>query len=223
MIYTNEHIQEKFRELPLDLQKTITSVHSAEAIQVIGKNNALLIDKIGILGYETGLALIGITPLSQFPQIISEKLSISLEKASHISEEINDEIFLKIRAVMQQKQEEEDSDTDTDTAHSLTKVTVQHNTGHTDTEETPSRESVLAGIEDPKSINLPRPTHTLPQPSVAIPTPLARTVLATNGLLEKKLQTIVHSENPAPKYIIDQRPSSGITQITKDPYREAIN
>lgn len=247
MTYTSEQIQEKFRELPIDLQKTITSMHSAEAIQVIGKSNGLLIDKMGILGYETGLALIGLTPLSDFPKIIAEKLSIPFEKAVKITEEINTEIFLKIRELMQKKQREEDSEetSDTDVPDPITTKTVEGGAWtDTNTEKMPSRESVLAGIEDPKSISNPQPVNALtksastPNPNQTrqnTPTPFARTVLATKiapaplnlpvaptSILEKKLQTVVRSENPAPRQITEEKSISGITQVARDPYREAV-
>ncbi|MEN9614345.1 MAG: hypothetical protein RLZZ347_652, partial [Candidatus Parcubacteria bacterium] len=190
-MFNKNNLQEAYANLPQDLKDALYSIDFAKTIQAIGSKQGLLIDQTGKLAEEIGFVMLGITHPDTFVDTIAEKLAISKDKANIIAEEVNEKIFLSIRASLQKIHSETDGGEDT--SHF---------------EETPSRESVLAGIEDPKSlagqpINAlsPKPTQN-PSPSpirttianstpsfpAKITPPPTNLPTAPVSILEKKLQ-----------------------------------
>ena len=84
-------------KLPEDLKNAIFSIDSAETIQAIGKKSNLPIDKIGELADETGLVMLGLTHPNNFISNLAERLKLDKESARKIAEEINTQIFAKVR------------------------------------------------------------------------------------------------------------------------------
>jgi len=97
MKLTSEQIKERFEKLPKEMREAIFSVDSSEAIQAIGKKYKLAVDKIGELADEIGLVTIGATPSHNFVSNLSRRLGVDREKARKIAQEINEQVFAKIR------------------------------------------------------------------------------------------------------------------------------
>lgn len=95
--FTPQQLREIYLKLPEDLKDAIFSVNSAEAIQVIGKKYNLSIDKIGELADETGMVMLGITHPSDFIINVARRVYVDKETAGKIAEEINTQIFAKVR------------------------------------------------------------------------------------------------------------------------------
>ena len=57
-----------------------------------------MLDKVGILGDETTLIMLGITPTADFIKNLSERLGVDKEKAKAIAEDINQKVFQQVRA-----------------------------------------------------------------------------------------------------------------------------
>ena len=238
MLPDKKNLQDAYANLPQDLKDALYSIDFAKTIQTIGTDQGLLIDQTGKLAEEIGFVMLGITHPDKFADAIARKLSIPTDKATAITKEVNEKIFLSIRASLQKIHSgegigEDDSDASvgapteaSEQNADMRQETVRVNLTQTspDFDHIPSRESVLAGIEDPKSIENANPINALaPKPPLNnLPqTPLTKTVFANEktapapvnlptapvGILESKLQSVVKSENPTPKH---------------DPYREPI-
>lgn len=95
--YTDEQFLEEYKKLPEDLKKAIFSVEMTEAIKRIGEKYQLHIDKIGALGNETGMVMLGVTRPKDFVSNLSARLGVSNDTARNIAEEINQQIFSKVR------------------------------------------------------------------------------------------------------------------------------
>lgn len=98
--YTDKQISEMYNNLPQDLKKAIFSVEMTGTIKRIGQKYQLQIDKIGILGNETGMVMIGVTHPNDFIPNLSQRLSVSKEIAEKIADEVNMQIFAKVRESM---------------------------------------------------------------------------------------------------------------------------
>jgi len=88
---------EMYQQLPEDVKKAIFNVDSAEIIKKIGEKYSLNIDKIGELGNETGMVMLGITHPRDFIFNLSQRLNVDQETAKKIADEINNQIFAKVR------------------------------------------------------------------------------------------------------------------------------
>ncbi|HDO23727.1 MAG TPA: hypothetical protein ENG99_00745 [bacterium] len=94
---TPQQTREIYQKLPEDLKDAILSVDSANVIQQVGKKYNLMIDKIGELADETGMVMFGVTPPKDFISNLSRRLGGDRETARKIAEDINKQIFAKVR------------------------------------------------------------------------------------------------------------------------------
>lgn len=85
------------KKLPQTVKDAILSVNTSEANWKIGQKHSLHIDKIGELGSEVGFVMMGITRREQFIPNLKKRLNIDDAKAAAITEDVNREIFEKIR------------------------------------------------------------------------------------------------------------------------------
>lgn len=94
---SEKELEHQFGKLPESLQAVISSIDSAKKVVDIGRKHAIHVDKLGELGAETGMVVLGFTNPSQFLSRLTRRLDLPEEKVRPIAEEINTEIFLKIR------------------------------------------------------------------------------------------------------------------------------
>lgn len=80
-------------------------METTEAIKSISQKHSLHIDKTGLLAEVTGLVMVGLLPMKDFIPEITQKLQISKEQASAIADDVNTQIFIKIRELIQQAAE----------------------------------------------------------------------------------------------------------------------
>jgi hypothetical protein len=99
---SEKELQARFDKLPYTLKNALRSVDSAKKVLDIGRKYALHVDKLGELGEETGMVILGMTPTSQFLPRLSRRLGINEEKTKSLAQEINNEVFLKIREALKQ-------------------------------------------------------------------------------------------------------------------------
>jgi len=103
--YTDKEILEIYQHLPEDLKKAIFGVDTTEIVKNIGQKYQLQIDKIGVLGNETGLVMLGITHPDNFIANLAERLKVDGETAKKIGEEVSNQIFAKVRESLKKIQE----------------------------------------------------------------------------------------------------------------------
>ncbi len=101
MQYTQEQLEEKFKDLPDDLKDALVSVENADIIQGVGHKYKLHVDQMGELADETGLVMLGLTRPGQFMDNLTKRLHISTELAKNIVREIDDQIFKPVKTSLQ--------------------------------------------------------------------------------------------------------------------------
>jgi hypothetical protein len=94
---TPKELRELYLKLPEDLKYAIFSVDVAEALGAIGKKYNLLLDKVGLLADETGLVMLGVTHPREYISSLSQKLGVDSQTARKIAEDVNEQIFRKVR------------------------------------------------------------------------------------------------------------------------------
>lgn len=156
---TKDLLKEQFDTLPTSVQKAITSIDLSAILQQIVKDNKLMIDQAGGLDTETVLVLFGLEPGENFTNNLMKNLGLSSIQASVVTHDVNELIFKKVREnlkqinndkLLQQKKEEE------------AEVAVAGN---------PSKETVLAGIEQPENIKSNEQSISMSSLRSSIPTP----------------------------------------------------
>lgn len=90
-------IQERYLDLPEDVQKALFSTQTSDAIFEVGKKHGLVIDKMGELADETGLVMLGMTKPSEYIKNLENRLGVPVLKAKEIAEDINQKVFSPIR------------------------------------------------------------------------------------------------------------------------------
>jgi hypothetical protein len=223
MTYTKEQLNEFYRKLPPELQDAMGSMDNADANWNIGQKFKLHIDKIGELGYETGLVMLGLTKPQDFVGNLEKSLGVDKVTAAAIAKEVNEQIFLPIR-------------------DSLKKI---HHMG-TETEESiepmkplkpeseePNKADVLQAIEQPETIPMTVRTTSavppIPKPAENKPItlPLKTETTTPSGTISSLPQSEVFK---IPEVSVDGSTlSKNSGQATSpqakpviDPYKEAI-
>src|SRR3989344_3731045 len=94
---TEGQIETMYKNLPNDLKTVFFSANKDETIESIGRKYNLAIDKIGDLANEAGMVMLGVTHPNDFIGNLADRLEIDKEKARAIAQEINEQIFKKVR------------------------------------------------------------------------------------------------------------------------------
>lgn len=110
--FTAEEIQNKFDSLPKASQEAVSSVEVAKIIQEIGKQHGLLIDQTGELIDLVGLVMLGLVPSGEFVKNFSGEAGVDYKTASAIADEINTQVFSKIRETMRSAEQNQQSAND---------------------------------------------------------------------------------------------------------------
>ena len=95
--FTEEQITQMYDNLPEDLKDVIFGLEMNEIVEKIGRENQLNIEQIGDLANETGMVMLGVTHPNEFIGNLADRLEVDKEKARAIAQEINEQIFKKVR------------------------------------------------------------------------------------------------------------------------------
>lgn len=142
---TPQQLKELYEKLPEDLREAIFSVDSTEAIHVAGQKYNLTVDKIGELADETGLVMLGLTHPKDFIANLAKRLNADKETARKIADEINTQIFSKVR-------------------ESLKKIHGETSDVFPPTSDVKAREEILKEIEKPEMPEILQGMHEPPKP-----------------------------------------------------------
>lgn len=99
-IYTEHEIAEKVASLPKSVQDYIFSPEMEAALQRVGQKHQLHIDKLGLLETEVVDVMIGATEPENFVPYLVDTLEIDQQQANAIAQDVNTELFEKVRAYM---------------------------------------------------------------------------------------------------------------------------
>ena len=161
MIYPKEIIKKIYRTLPDEINQVIATDETGATIDGVAKKYNLSSEQRFILGDETTLTFLGITPRNLFISNIQDRLKVEKDLATNIENDISRDIFSKIDPGVFKLQEEK-------------AITILNNREHATNlsdhlEIDPSEEEIL--IAAPKSealISVPSYTQTQLEPSKEI-------------------------------------------------------
>lgn len=100
-VLTDQQIQERFAQLPPDMQQAIESSHVEEHLQTVGTRFGLHIDQLGALKDATYLVMLGFADPSEFAADIADFAHLSKDAAAQVAQSIDAELFTPIRQSMQ--------------------------------------------------------------------------------------------------------------------------
>lgn len=90
-------MEEIYDNLPDDLQEAVVSLSTREFIKLVGEKSNLSPDKMAELEDETISVMLGITSPKEYVPNLGQRLNIDLKTAREMAEEINAQIFSKVR------------------------------------------------------------------------------------------------------------------------------
>jgi hypothetical protein len=99
-IYSAEEVRKRVEVLPEEIKKLLYSEEMYNIIKKIGDKYKLHIDQLGLLEAETGQVMLGFLETKNFSGEISDALHIGKAQADAIAQDINDQLFVKIRESM---------------------------------------------------------------------------------------------------------------------------
>lgn len=180
MNYSEQILKARFAQLPEDVRKAITATPWKDKLAQISRKHNLHIDQEGHLGEEAVIVMFGLDHPDNLVYNIAQNVEVSKEKAEVIAEDLNNEIFLKVRESLKkifEEREEGDSkssflggslsadeagllDEKKEGDRSLLASSFLGKKGGEE-RETLNREDVLRDIEDKEHHNLP--TTSMPE------------------------------------------------------------
>ncbi len=101
MNYDFKTIEQKFKQLPEDIQMALTSTEVTAEIKKIADDNGLLIDQASTLFDLASYVLLGLLPSSDFVKTFSKEAGVDTKIAMQVAREINGKVFSKIRSSIQ--------------------------------------------------------------------------------------------------------------------------
>ncbi|HEU5114503.1 MAG TPA: hypothetical protein VFT82_01920 [Candidatus Paceibacterota bacterium] len=225
MEFTRDQRKEAIQALPEAAREFVYSDEFSTQLNQIGKDNGLLIDKIGILDDEIFLAVCGLKPVANFIDNITKSLGIGSAAAQKIGDDVNRTIFLKIREKMGEPGEMKTNNPAPVAAP--TPEVAPPTPAEVSMPEVPAKEDILAEIENPTPTVHPisAADQTLPGPAIprqVFPEPAKDPVSKefVAGKLTESVamptQKAVPTPNPAPA------PAPAQKKYSVDPYREPI-
>lgn len=102
-------IQERFKKLPVPIQKAIKSAAVEKRLRDMSNEHKLHLDQWQALENEVMLTLFGFQPLSELSKNIQESVEIDEQTANMITSNITKEIFMPIREELERSLEHPDA------------------------------------------------------------------------------------------------------------------
>ena len=150
MTYTKEQLGERFEQLPENVQEAIIAVETAKVVSEVGNKYALHIDQVGELADEIGLVMLGLTKPTDFVTHTIARIGLDRAVAEAIAREVNDQIFLKIRELLQALHPDETAGTTPESNYGVETISgPKLLTDQPAQVNLPNREEVIDGIENP--------------------------------------------------------------------------
>ncbi len=150
--FTAEQIQAQFEKLPQEVKDAVTSAEIHDSIITIANNRGLHVDQEGILVDLVGQVMLGLSPSKDFVRNFSSETGIDAANAKLIAEDVNKEVFGKIRTSMRQLEEKDRTDEAISSLEQAGNFTVESeenvdNNGSNSRLE--SKKDIISNIENP--------------------------------------------------------------------------
>ncbi len=161
--YTAEEIEKKFAGLPEEIKAFLYSAEMLDNIKKIGEKHKLHIDQVGLLEAETSEVMLGFTNTKDFPAVLEESLDIENQKAQLVAQDINDQLFVKIRDAMKRTYEQQKGEGEKQKVQSVPPPATSVPLAAPQIKTTPSAPQVTPTPPPPIAVPMP------PLPPVATP------------------------------------------------------
>ena len=164
MNYSEQILKARFEQLPEDIREAIIATPWKNKLAQIASKHNLHIDQEGHLGEETIIVMFGLDHPDNLVYNISKHVEVSEEKAEEIAEDLNNEIFLKIRESLKRVIEEREEEGEGENNKSFLVDSLSPDKAGLlggkkeetrEEEEILNREDILRDIEDKEHHNLP--------------------------------------------------------------------
>ncbi len=186
----------RFINLPNNIQEAIANSGWKEKLYGMAQKYKINIEEMGILERITAKVMLNVIHPDKYEESITSEITISKEDVSNLVKEANENIFKKIRGLMETKNEVKTEKRDDEIP-----LPPYANVG-IKKEELPKSPEVVSTLEQPKSFVIPKPIEN---------TPVTNDV--PKNMIEEKLQGATTSEHTVSDYS---------TPKTNDPYHEPI-
>jgi len=232
------NLKQQYQSLPFEVQKAISDADLPTKLQLIVKNNKLLIDQGGDLELETYLVLLGLESLEDYVDNLVKNVRLSRNQALVVAHEVNESIFKNVRETLKKMHAE---------------AIVEENKITAPNE--PTKDEILTRIEWPKNIKTKEESISVSSLRSNMPTAEAPADLVSRGIEVRReilpeieptavlrkinpggplsinispVQNIVQSKMETPvivpkKIVVVEEKIKLPTKTPTDPYRETTN
>ncbi len=244
--FTVEQLQDQFTKLPKDLQEAISSTEVHDSILKIGSKYGLHVDQLGEMVDLVGLIMLGLSSSKSFVRDFSQQSGVKEDIALSIAEDVNSQVFGKIRMSMQSIEKAAEEPKDSSLADlervggfSIEPALAENGNGVAMPADLPgmsgaaeSQEDLVSSIENPppaKQVNLMAEAdhtdslvdHLLAGPSGAAEHKTSKTVEPPAGLPgEEPADDILPQKTAAPAQKPESAPQAPKKPSGPDLYRE---
>jgi hypothetical protein len=145
---TQKIIKDRFQELPEVIQKIITESNWIDTIRTISQKHNLRIDQGAVLENEVFLVMLGFQTPEGFLNNIVKEGQIQIEVASDITDQIQRDIFSKIKQEIINQTENNKTQTETDAEPTLNRDNLLKEIEDVDSNEIPQEKSNSKSFEE---------------------------------------------------------------------------
>jgi len=228
-------ISDQLAKLPTTIKDAITAIDYPQKLEMITRNNKLLIDQAGKLETETTLVMLGLEPLTDYTGNLEKNVGLSKNEAIAVAHDVNELIFKNIREALKKINEEADSATAENPATKgvwqPTDVSVQQEAAPVAPKPVEQVEQKITPQKNAEIKNdlLPEIAPEAPLPATQSPftpkqEPYHENISPVQNIVASKMtETVVM---PKEKIVIEEKtklPEKKLPSDSSDPYREPIN
>ncbi len=166
----DKNLEEQFQNLPKELREAISSADLPNKLQQITKNNQILLDQAENVQKETLLVLLGLEPLENYTENLQKNAELTKNQAIAIAHDINELVFKNVRETLRKINEDAEA--------AEAGATAEKEKLPAASALQPSREEILAGIENPENIKTKEEAVSISSISSNIPKPAEKSEIA---------------------------------------------
>ncbi|MFA6432523.1 MAG: hypothetical protein WCV82_01765 [Candidatus Paceibacterota bacterium] len=224
-------LEEKFKQLPREIQNALTSTEIASKTKAISVKYALKLDQQSALFDLISYTMLGLASSKDFIKNLAKEAELTESVCVKIAEDVNSDIFSSIRSHMQEKDVVEPiqpikkvDNASLEAAGNFSIEPTIGGNGHDTTAEAMTegeKRELLAGIETPQTlIRRTTPEAVAPAPEIIHREPLVDQLLKGSASIpeEKIVRKVSESLNTPPASKVE--PPNNLP--TNDRYREPI-
>lgn len=173
MEYDYKILEEKFNQLPEEVQLALTSTSVTEKIKSIGKRYGLKIDQESVLFDLTSHVMLGLVPSKDFVKTLTKEASLDESLSAKVAVDINKEIFDEIKSFIRNNSETSPLDANSENTTPDSDISSIELAGGFEIEKEPGEAVSAVGIgksygasmtSTPATPIAPAPTPTTPVP-----------------------------------------------------------